>query len=74
MFDTSFTNFHRKLYLICLKRMLSLEATHKRISSEIADIFRYFLNPLPHSSLADLAKKKFKSLIVQHSIRKMPEC
>ena len=41
--------------------MLSLEATHKRISSEIVDIFRYFLNALSHSSLADLAKKFQKS-------------
>ena len=62
MFDTSFTNFRRKLYLICSKRMLSLEATHKRISSEIVDIFRYFLNALSHSSLADLAKKISKVL------------
>ena len=35
---------------------VTLEATHKRM----ADIFHYFLNPLPHSSLADLAKKKIQ--------------
>ena len=34
-----------------------LVVIHKCISSEIADFFSYFLNPLPPSSLTDLAKK-----------------
>ena len=35
---------------------------HKRISSEIVDFFRYFLNPVPPSSLAGLPKKFSKVL------------
>ena len=37
-----------------------LGVIHKCIPSKIADFFRYFLNLLSPSSLADLAKKNLK--------------
>ena len=45
----------------------TLGVVHKYISSKIADFFRYFVNPLPPSSLADLAKR----VILQHSLWKI---
>ena len=50
-----------------------LGVIHKCIPSKLADFFRYFLNLLSPFSLADLAKKKFKSLILQDWIWKMFE-
>ena len=49
---------------------INLGVIHKCISSEIADFFHYFLNPLP-LLLSGLLGKIFKSIILQHSIRKM---
>ena len=45
----------------------TLGVIHKYISSKIADFFRYFVNLLPPSSLADLAKR----VILQHSLWKI---
>ena len=45
----------------------TLGVIHKYISSKIANFFRYFVNSLPPSSLAELAKRA----ILQHSLWKI---
>ena len=49
---------------------INLGVIQKCISSKIADFFHYFLNPLP-LLLSGLLEQIFKSIILQHSIRKM---